>query len=271
MKNLKCRRGAASARVGFLVVAVVAWCAASCGGPYAPKKVNVAGDKLAFADKLFAKAKFGDAALEYKDFLATFAGDERCDYAQFRLAESYHMDKEYALAEIEYRILINDYGYSEYVDDAFLLEGLCAFRQSLRAERDQAKSYEALDRLTRFVQLFPTSTRLEEAKGVLHEIRAKLGEKEFFNARLYFSRKHYDAALIYLNKIIDLYPDTVWAERSRYYRGVIEEERGDTAAAVRDYQEALAAKSNFPEKAEAAERLKLRGAETGGAHTGDGG
>jgi outer membrane protein assembly factor BamD len=270
LKNLKCRRGAASAHLGFVLIVGVAFSAASCGGPYTPKKINVSGGKLAVADQLFAKGKYGDAALEYKDFLATFAGDERCDFAQFRLAESYRMDKEYALAEVEYRILISDYGYSEYVDDAFFLEGVCAFKQSPRVERDQTKSYEALDRLNRFVQLFPTSARLEEAKAMLREIHARLGEKEFLSARLYFSRKRYDAALIYLNKIIDFYPDTIWASRSRYYRGCIREFRRDWSEAAADYHEALSASGVFPEKIKAQKRLSLVEARGGGAKKGDG-
>ena len=129
--------------------------------------MNLATDKIAVADRLFDKGSFGSAAGEYKDFLATFAGDERSDYAQYRLAESYRLEGEYALAEVEYRILINDYGYSDWVDDAFFLEGVCAFRQTPRFERDQTKSYQALERLNRFLQMFPSSPRLAEARAMI--------------------------------------------------------------------------------------------------------
>ena len=270
MKNLKCRRGAARAHGGLVLIAAVAFSAATCGGPYTPKKMNIAGDKLALTGKLFERGNWGDAALEYKDFLATFAGDERCDFAQYRLAESYRMDKEYALAEVEYRILISDYGYSEYVDDAFFLEGVCAFKQSPCVERDQTKSYEALNRLNRFVELFPTSARIEEAKTALHEIHEKLGEKEFLNAKLCFARKRYAAALVYLNKVIDLYPDTIWASRSRYYRGFIKEYRRDWSDAATDYTDVLEANGAFPEKSKAQKRLSLVEAQGGGAKKGDG-
>ena len=252
----------------FLACATVL--AASCGGPYTPKKVNLASDKLTVADRFFEKGSYGRAALEYKDFLATFAGDERSDYAQFRLAESYRLDKEYTLAEIEYRILMNDYRYSDYIDDAFFLEGLCAFEQAPRAERDQTKSYEALDRLNRFVQMFPSSSRIAEARAVIHDVHMRLGEKDFLGAKLYFSKKEYDASLIYLNKIIDLDSETVWAARSLYYRGRIEEARMNGAAAADDYRKAVSAKSGFPEKKDAERRMRLIPAGAGGAPKSDG-
>lgn len=271
MKGLKYRKGVGRARSALVFCACAAALVISCGGPYTPKKVNLASDKLAVADRLFEKGSYGRSALEYKDFLATFAGDERSDYAQFRLAESYRLDEQYALAEVEYRILMSDYGYSEYVDDAFFLDGLCAFRQAPRAERDQTKSYEALDRLNRFVQMFPSSSRLAEARGVIHDVHLRIGEKDFLGAKLYFSKKEHTAALVYLNKIIDLDPETVWAARSLYYRGRIEETRANVAAAADDYRRALSAKSGFPERKDAERRVRLLTAGTGGVPKSDGG
>lgn len=253
------------------ILALATLAAASCGGPYTPKKMNLATDKLALADRLFGKGSYGSAAGEYKDFLATFAGDERSDYVQFRLAESYRLDEEYALAEVEYRILINDYGYSDYVDDAFYLEGVCAFRQAPGLERDQTKSYLALDRLNRFQQMFPSSPRIEEARTTIREIHEKLAHKDFLAAKLYYSKKHLDASLVYLNKIIDLYPETIWAGRSGYYRASIKEFRLDVAGAIEDYRSVVASKDAFPEKAEAESRLKFLERKVEGTRNTDGG
>jgi len=241
----------------FALVALVAIAGASCGGPYRAKKTNQPGEKLAAADALFKRGKYSQAAIEYKDFLQTFAGDDRCDYAQFRVAESYRMDEEYALAAVEYGILSTDYGYSSYVGDAFFLEAVCAFKQSPRVERDQAKSYEALERVNRFLQVFPTSPRADEGRALQREIQEKLGKKEFLSASLYFRKKHYTAALVYFDKIIDLYPATTWAARSHYYRGFIRERKGDATGAAADYRDAVAAGGAFGERAEAERRLKL--------------
>ena len=269
MKNWTHRNGAARALLAAALAAALL--APSCGGPYKPKRLNVAGDKIALADGLFARGKFGDAAVEYKDFLTTFAGDDRSDYAQFRLAESYRLDGQYALAEIECRLLINEFGYSQYVDDAYYLEAVSAFRQAPRVERDQTKTYEALARLKRFLEIFPKSDRTDEARGTMREIHDRLGEKEFLNARLYFSRKAYDAALIYFNKVIEGYPETTWAARSRYYRAFIRERTGDAAGAAEDYRAVIAAPGNVPERAEARRRLEPAGTRAGGAKRDGGG
>lgn len=235
----------------------------SCGGPYKGREVEVPEQKIDIADELFEKGKYSRAAVEYKDFLALYAGDERSDYVQYRAAECYRLDEEYALAAVEYRILINDYGYSEYVDDAFLLEGVCAFAQSPRAERDQTKSYEALERLTRFMELFPASPRMPEAKELQGRLYQRLGKKDFMNARLYYRKKEYTAARIYFGKLIDLYPSSIWAARSHYYRGMIYEREGRIEDALAEYEAAVASPSPFSEEEDADKRIAaLQGEQT---------
>ena len=245
-------------RIALLAAVIIL--IASCGGPYKAKRIELPDQKLAFADALFEKGEYGKAAVEYKDFIATFAGDERSDYAQFRLAESYRLDEQYAIAAVEYRILVSDYGYSEYVDDAFFLEGVCAFMQTNRPERDQTKSYEALNRINRFLQIFPSSPRREEAEELRKQIDDHLGEKDFLNAKLYYSMRRYEAALIYFDKVISSFPSTVWAQRSQYYRGMIMKERGNLEEAIASFEIALRDPEKLPEREEAAEALEsLRG------------
>lgn len=212
---------------------------ASCGGPYTAKVVNQPSRKLSIADRLFSEQNYQEAAVEYKDYLAVFAGDERNDYAQFQLAECYRMDEDYPLAAVEYRVLINDYGYSTYVDDAFYLEALCYFKQSRRVERDQTKTFEARNKLTRFLRYFPNSNRREEAQALLKKINEKLAEKKFISGEMYFSREHYNAAKVYFERTVDLYPETVWAVRGRYYLGRILEEEGKQEEAARMYREVI--------------------------------
>jgi outer membrane protein assembly factor BamD len=236
----------------------------SCGGPYIASRVTVSDEKLRIADDLYGKKRYTKASVEYKDFLSAFAGDERGDYAQFMLAECYRMKEDYALASVEYRILINDYSYSEYVDDAFYLEGLCSFKMSQRAERDQTKSYEAMSRINRFLQFFPNSPRRAEAEQTLAQIYDILAQKHYKNANLYFKRKHYRAAMVYYDKVVEEFPSTVWADRSWYYIGWIQERDGEVDDSVEAYGRAARSPHEFSEKRKASGRLRKLSEERAG-------
>jgi outer membrane protein assembly factor BamD len=239
----------------YIMIFISFW--ASCGGPYKAKRIRLPGDKLTVADRYFNQGDYHKAEVEYKDFLASFAGDERSDYAQFRLAESYRNNEEYSLAAVEYRILITDYGYSEYVDDAFFLEGVCYYKEAPRPERDQIKTYTALGKINRFLKMFPDSPRQEEALKLRLNIYRHLGEKEFMNAKLYFSKEEYEAALVYLDKVIENYPGTRWEKKSLYYKALIMEKRGDHEESVKLYRQALSSPGiQFEEENDARSRLQ---------------
>ena len=70
---------------------------------------------LAKGDAYFQRKKYFQSQELYKAFLLRHPGNARSDHVQFMLAESYYEDDEYAFAGVEYRILVSNYGYSDYV------------------------------------------------------------------------------------------------------------------------------------------------------------
>ncbi len=176
---------------------------------------------LAKGDTHFQKEKYFQAQELFKGFLVKFPGHERSDYAQYMLAESYLMDREYPLAAVEYRVLVSDYGYSEYVDDAFFKEAVCFFEQAPGSHLDQTKSFEALSRFNQFLLTFSSSPLVEEANAYIDRIHETLAKKDLKNAKFYLRRNRKESARIYLDKILKLFPNNdYWAE-AMYLKGMM--------------------------------------------------
>ncbi|MFH1755690.1 MAG: outer membrane protein assembly factor BamD [Candidatus Latescibacterota bacterium] len=192
----------------------------------------------------FDRGKYFQAQELFKAFLSTYPGHDRGDYAQFMLAESYFKDDEYPLATVEYRIVISDYSYSEYVDDAFLGEAKCFYEQAPKSQLDQSRSFEALSRLRQFAITFATSPLMEEANGYIFKIHEKLAEKDLKNARFYLRRKVNRSAKIYLDKVISDYPGNDFWATAMYYRGMLFVEDGDTASAAGMFEKVV----NYPKE-----------------------
>lgn len=168
---------------------------------------------LAKGENRLQQEKYFQAQELFKGFLAKFPGHERSDYAQLMLAESYFMDREYPLAAVEYRVLVSDYGYSEYVDDAFFKEAVCFFEQAPDSHLDQTKSFEALSRFNQFLLTFTSSPLVEQAHQYIARIHETLAKKDLKNAKFYLRHKRNKSARIYLDKILKLFPNNdYWAE-----------------------------------------------------------
>jgi outer membrane protein assembly factor BamD len=192
-----------------------------------PSIPNSPEEILSKGDQYFRKGKYYPSQELFKAFLTRHAGHERSDYAQFMLAESYFHMEEYALGAVEYRVLVTNYGYSEYVDEGYFKEALCSYHQSPKSQLDQAKAYEALSQFQQFVQVFKSSPLVPEAEKYIGLIHEKLAGKEMENAVFYFRNKRYVSALIYLDKIIAEYPgNTQWVE-AKYLKAKILFLRGE--------------------------------------------
>jgi len=237
-----------------LVLVMFAVHLSGCAGGI-PKIPDDPDAALTKADEYYQREKWFQAQEMYKAFLSRYPGHDRSDYAQFMLAESYYNNREYPLAAVEYQILQNNYGYSEYIDDALFKRGLCYYHESPKYQRDQQKAREALSMFNQFMQTYPGSALIPEVEKYVAIIHEKLAKKSFETGYFYFRRKKWTAALIYFDKVIEDYPDNEYWARSAYFKGVILEDRGDVDGAVRSYSLVLTYPENVSYKADARHRL----------------
>ncbi len=237
--------------IGLLLVVV--FLTAGCGGmPSIPKQSNAI---LAKANDNFENGRYFQSAELYKAFLAQFPGDDQSDFAQFRLAESYRLDKQYPLAAIEYQLVLSNYGYSEYVDDALFYTGVTFFEEMPAANKDLQKARDALSRFEQFQQTFPQSPLMPQALEYVQEIKKRLAEKDYRNASFYFGRKRFRAAIIYLDKVLENYPGNEYWARAAYMKGLIRLQQGEHDDAAKLFSDVVAYPQDVDVKSLAQEKL----------------
>lgn len=221
------------------------------GMPKVPASPNAVLER---ADDYFRRGKEREAIALYGQYIERYPGHERVDYAQFRLAEGYFKTEEYGLASVEYQILIANYGYSEWVDDAVFQLGVCSWLEAPRYPRDQQKSIDALGRFNQFLLTYPDHLRAAEARDYIRKINAHLGEKAYSAAKWYYRQHEPKAALVYCEKIIREYPDNEFWAQALLLKGQILADRGDTEGAIQQFTQVIAYPGDLPQKKDA-ERL----------------
>jgi outer membrane protein assembly factor BamD len=236
------------------VVTAIALLGGCTGGM--PKVPATPAAVLERADDYLRRGKEREAIALYTQFLDRYPGHERADYAQYQLAEANFAARDYAVASVEYQILITNYGYSEWVDDAVFQIGVCNWLEAPKYPRDQQKSLEALSRFNQFLLTYPDSPRAGEARAYVRQINERLGEKAYTAAKWYYRQGEPKAALVYCEKIIREYPDnTYWAE-ALLLKGQILEDRGDKAGAIEQYTQILAYPGDLAAKKTAEQRIQ---------------
>ena len=173
--------------------------------------INVAFDK---SMALFEKEKYSDAAYGFDLVTRLGRGTNYSQEAQFYLAESYYLDKQFILAAAEYERFISYYPQSEKRQEVEFKRALCYYEQSPRYRLDQSATSRAIELLQLFNNKYPNSEFVLDAAEKIDELRNKLARKNFEAAEFYLRTDRFLAASIYFDQTIDLYPESAWSERA---------------------------------------------------------
>ena len=213
-------------------------------GPKQPSLILDAEDQFALAKREFEKKHYEQAVIEFQKLIFNYPGAVFIDSAQYLLSVSYFDQKDYPSAVTEFNKLLSSFPTSLLSDDAAFMVALCDFKMSARAELDQERTSKALEELKSFLDDYPESDRTKEAQDLLTECRSKLAKKVYESGRLYFKMRQYEAALIYLNDIINEYHDTKWAPPAQFHIAETYFKQKKFDQAKEEYQKFL---ENFPE------------------------
>ncbi len=221
-----------------------------------PKVPATPAAVLERADDYLRRGKEREAIALYTQFLDRYPGHDRADYAQFQLGEAQFKNRDYALAAVEYQVLVGNYGYSEWVDDAMFQLGVCNWSLAPKYPRDQQMATEALNRFNQFLQVYPDNARAAEARAYVREIHSRLAQKAYSAAKWYYRQREPKAALVYCEKIIRDYPDNEYWAEALLLEGQILIDRGDTEGAIKAFTQIIAYPGELPQKREAERRIK---------------
>ncbi|WP_421774638.1 outer membrane protein assembly factor BamD [Gracilimonas sp.] len=162
----------------------------------------------------YEEENYTEAANAFDTVTRVARGTEYGQDAQYYLAESYYKDKQFLLAASEYDRYISYYPQDERRPDMEFKAAMCYFKLSPRYKLDQNQTRKAIERFRLFNNRYPDHEKVQEAAARIDEMREKLAHKSYESARFYVRTEQYKAATIYLDKTIDQYPESKWAEQA---------------------------------------------------------
>jgi len=143
-------------------------------------------------------------------------GTEQADTVFFYGAYCSYNQKEYLLAAHYFNEFKGFFANSPYAEEAEYMSAYCMYLQTPRSSLDQSYTYQAISALSIYMSRYPNSDRAGECIRIIGELRDKLVDKSYQNAKLYFELGDYTAAIIALTTSLDDFPETKYREEIMY-------------------------------------------------------
>lgn len=191
-----------------LFACAIALCIGACAG------AEEAAVKATPTEQRFREAmeKFNDEDYEaarklFEAIVLQDPASEQADDAQYYLAESYFLEKDYHLAAYAYN-RVSSFPNSPYYKIAIYKTGESYYYGSASYDRDQKETRAAIDHFRSFAQRYAGDSLATLAQRRIVELRTKLARRDYESALQYMRLDDPTAALVYFTKVINDYPDT---------------------------------------------------------------
>lgn len=195
----------------FLLLASYFLLLAGCGGH--KKQVKLGPEEIFRTSKqYFDKKKYGKAINGFKKVIFEHPGSHWTEQAQYYLAKSCFLSKDYINAEMEYDFFIRSFPESRFTDDAYFELAVSYYKESPPYYLDQSLLKKAYEKFETFELKYPDSKWQPEAEKYKQKCIDRFVKKELATAKLYIKLGRPKPATIYLEDILNKYPENSFKE-----------------------------------------------------------
>ncbi|TLX78446.1 outer membrane protein assembly factor BamD [Labilibacter sediminis] len=173
--------------------------------------------KYSKAMEYYEKEDYMRAATLLNELQGVYRGTDKAESITYTYANCLYGLNDYLMGGHYYRQFVKTYPTSDLNEECQFMSAYCYYMQSPKARLDQTDTYNAINEFQLFVNIYPSSSRVEEANRLMDELRDKLVYKSYLNARLYFDLgnymgNNYMSAVIAAQNSLKEFPDTKYRE-----------------------------------------------------------
>ena len=170
------------------------------------------------ANKMYEAEKYSKAIRLYEQIAPALKGKPSAERTFYFYSMSLYKSEQYYLAGYQLENFVTSYPKSEKREESAFYAAECFYKLSPEYSLDQTDTNKALDKMQRFIDLYPDSQFLPQANICVKELREKLEKKAFEIAKQYNTISDYKGALKVFENFLADFPGTPYKEQALFYR-----------------------------------------------------
>jgi outer membrane protein assembly factor BamD len=184
----------------------------SCSKYQALLKSNDYGQKYDMGVVYYNQGNYYKALQLFDDVLPFYRGTDKAEQLAYYYAYCHYYQGDNVLASYYFEKFTKSFPNSKYAEECQFMSAKCKYLDSPSYSLDQTNTYEAINDLQLFLDLYPNSERVKECNELIDILRRKLEKKEYEIARLYLKMTNYLSAIVTFNNLLKDFPDTDYRE-----------------------------------------------------------
>jgi outer membrane protein assembly factor BamD len=191
---------------------------ASCSNYQKALNRDDIGLKFSEAKKKYDSKKYAKAIRLFEQIAPTYKGKPQAEQLFYMLSYAYYNTDQFYLAGYQFESYASSYPKSEKREEAAFMAAKSFSKLSPIYSLDQVDTNKSLDKLQGFIDTYPDSKYLQEANGIVNELKTKLETKAFEVAKQYNTISNYKAAISAFDNFLSDFPGTTLKEDALFYK-----------------------------------------------------
>lgn len=190
------------------VVAIVAVAVVGCSPFNKLLKLNDSEQMYEAAIKYYNDGDYQHALQLFTEIAPRYASTMRSDTIMYYTGCCYYKEGDFDTSATIFDEYRRTYGRSPLLEDVEYMHAMGYYFASPQPSRDQTTTLQAINAINEYMERYPNSPKLGVCEMRLKELKGKLYDKSFINARTYYKTERYKAAIIAFRNALAEYPDT---------------------------------------------------------------
>ncbi|MEP6712070.1 MAG: outer membrane protein assembly factor BamD [Ferruginibacter sp.] len=208
----------------FIAIIILAFAFTSCNKFSKVEKSKDTDYKLTKADEYYANKKYKYAQQLYEQLFAAYKGSQKFEDLYYKYAYCFYYDGQYKDAENLFKGYLETFPNSARAEEVDYMRSYCFYKESPKLELEQVNTLKAMNMMQSFINTHPGSSRIKDATEIIDKSRAKLEQKDFRSAQLYYNLGQFRASALAFANLMNAYPESMKGEEYKlmvvksYYR-----------------------------------------------------
>lgn len=153
----------------------------------------------------------------FDQLLPFYKGTDKAEELNYFYPYCYFEQHDYIMAAYYFKRYANNYPNNKKAEECVYMSAYCKYLKSPKYSLDQTNTYEAINELQLFINMYPDSYRVKDCNNIIDKLREKLENKAYHAALLYYKMEHYKSAILSFENLLKDFPDTQYKEEILFY------------------------------------------------------
>ena len=192
------------------------FCFAFCSKYQKVLKSNDIEFKYSKALEYYNSADFNRAMPIFNELMTSFKGSSKYEELSYYFAYTHYSTGDFLTATYLFNRFLQDYPNSTHAEECKYMSAYSLYMEVPDYTLDPSNTTKAINKLQEFINKYPNSDSLINCNLLIDELRQKISDKQFANAKQYYTTENYKAAIISLNNVLMDFPEIIHREEIQF-------------------------------------------------------